>query len=184
MDRARTRHTLCAALAAAAALAATSVVRAELLRCTGPDGKVIYTDKKSVCPDAQPFQPTAVLQGIEPQDPSAATERKSRAALREQQADDQAGEEQRWRELRRAKEDELREVRAEHDHLAGFVAWCNHGGALTVRDDSGMKSSVRCEELRDRMATLTARQAALEDYLERQLPDECRRAGCLPGWIR
>ena len=35
---------------------------ADLLRCKGPDGKVIYTDKADVCPGADPFEPTGVIQ--------------------------------------------------------------------------------------------------------------------------
>lgn len=166
------------------ALLASSGARAELLRCTGPDGKTIYTDDKSVCPEAKPFEPSAVLHGTERQAPAAPVEHRQRAASRESAQDADAGEAQRWRDMRIAQEEELNRIAAERAELKGFVAWCNRGGSVVSRDEAGIKQSVRCDELRGMMAALDTRKAEIEEYLEHGLAEECRRAGCLPGWIR
>ena len=39
--------------------------RAELFRCTGPDGKTIFTDQKQNCPGAEPSEPTGVVHRVE-----------------------------------------------------------------------------------------------------------------------
>jgi hypothetical protein len=41
-----------------------------------------------------------------------------------------------------------------------------------------------CDALRTRADALRRAEQALERYLESGLREECRRAGCLPGWIR
>ena len=47
----------CGAAALAIGLGAAPA-QAELFRCTGPDGKTIFTDKKDACPGAEPFEPS------------------------------------------------------------------------------------------------------------------------------
>lgn len=161
--------------------------RAELFRCAGPDGRMVYTDDKSVCPQAKPYQPDGVVHGVDPSpqpEPAAAEGRPARAALRGRAQDAEAGEAQVWRERKRAKEDELRQVAAQRDRLHGYVAWCNRGGQVITRDEAGIKQNVRCNELNDRLAALDEREEQIRDYLENGLAEECRRAGCLPGWIR
>lgn len=168
----------------AIALVVSGAARAELLRCTGPDGKTIYTDDKSVCPEAKPFEPAAVLHGTERQAPVEPTERGKRVVSRDRAQDVDAGEAQHWRGLRTAKEEELRQISAERAELKGYVAWCNRGGSVVSRDQAGIKQKVRCDELRNMMVALDTRKSDIEEYLEQGLPEECRRAGCLPGWIR
>jgi hypothetical protein len=166
------------------ALVASGAARAELLRCTGPDGKTIYTDDKSVCPEAEPFEPAAVLHGTERQAPVEPSQRRKRVASRESAPDADAGQAEHWRGLRSAKQEELRQIAAERAELKGYVAWCNRGGSVVTRDQAGIKQKVRCDQLRDIMAALDTRKADIDEYLEHGLPEECRRAGCLPGWIR
>jgi hypothetical protein len=171
-------------LAAAAWLGTTpaSQVRADLLRCTGPDGRTVYTDDKSVCPAATPYQPEGVVHSVEPAAPAPPDATPVRRELRS--PDRTSPEALRWRGLRRSKQEELERVASERSGLLGFVAWCNRGGSVFTRDEAGIKQSVRCNELNDRLAALDAREAELRDYLENGLAEDCRRAGCLPGWIR
>ena len=42
-----------------------SAAHAELFRCTGPDGKTIFTDQKHTCPGAEPTEPTGVVHRAE-----------------------------------------------------------------------------------------------------------------------
>jgi len=170
--------------AAVAGALTAAASRADLLRCTGPDGRTVYTDDKSVCPEAKPYQPEGQVQSVEHPDSPEHAARTTRAALRDHQEDARAAEARQWKERKSAKEEELRRVEAERDQLAGYVAFCNHGNNVFSRDQSGIKTKERCDELSNDLHALDARAAGIRDYLERDLPDECRRAGCLPGWIR
>lgn len=167
--------------------------RAELLRCKGPDGKTIYTDKPALCPGAAPFEPSGSVQkapgssapaapsvpGV-PSVPGQQT-RQERQGLR--QAADKARAAQ-WAAKKRAAEEELEQVIARRDHLTGFIAHCNRGGYVTTRDEAGIKDVVSCNALKRDFAALEQREAQLKSYLRDGLKEECRRAGCLPGWIR
>jgi hypothetical protein len=186
MHLARTWPVLAIALALATALAAGRA-RADLLRCTGPDGRTIYTDDKSLCPDSARYEPSGAVHSVDSAAPGPEPEadtRKARAARRVQVQDARAGEARRWRDRKQAKEEELRQVVAERDALKGWVAFCNHGNIVFTRDEAGIKERVHCSELSGRLAALDARAAGIRDYLENELPEECRRSGCLPGWIR
>jgi hypothetical protein len=164
------------------ALSPFGAARAELLRCIGPDGKTLYTDDKSQCPAAEPFEPAAVLHGTERQTPAAPPARR-RPVMGADAADADGGAEH-WRALREAKQEELRRVDFERDELVSYVTWCNRGGSVIGRDDAGVKRPIDCDSLRARMASLDAQKAELDEYLENGIADECRQAGCEPGWIR
>ena len=177
-------------LATALALAAFPLgAAADLMRCKGPDGKMIYTDKKSVCPESETYQPKAVLHGIEEQ-PSArpggssSNDARMRTLKRMQTENAEAGEVARWQAKKRDKEDELRKVTADRNYLVDYVAFCNHGHSVVTRDDAGIAQGVKCNELNDRLAALDAKAAEIRNYLDNELADECRRAGCEPGWLR
>jgi len=184
MDRAGAWRGFRAAAVLLLAFAAASAARAELYRCTGPDGKTVYTDDKSVCPAAEPFEPSGVVHSTERQAPVEPTEERGRPTRRERVPDTDASDAQHWRGLRLAKEEELRQIAGERADLKGYVAWCNRGGSVVTRDEAGIQRNVRCDQLREMMEALDTRQALIEEYLETGLPEECRRAGCLPGWIR
>ena len=166
------------------ALAAEGRARADLLRCTGPDGRTIYTDDKAVCPDAKPYQPEATVHSVTPGPASAADARKNRALQREQVEGAKAGEAQSWKQRRLDKEEELRQVVAEHASLKDWVSFCNRGNIVFTRDSAGIPERIRCNDLNKRLAALDERAEGIRTYLNEELPDECRRAGCLPGWIR
>ena len=173
---------------AACVVTARSVAAADLLRCQGPDGRVVYTDDRSVCPESQPYQPSAtVQQEVSPPtslDPAAADAHRSR--IPEHAREDQADSAQAavWRQRKMDKEDELRRATSEYDYLKSYVAFCNRGNYVFTEDDSGIKTQISCRDLGARLAALDTRVQGLHDYIDRELPDECRRAGCLPGWLR
>jgi hypothetical protein len=162
---------------------------AELFRCTGPDGRTVFTDDKSVCPQAESYEPKAEVQSSGSRPASRAAEpageaRRDRAMQRDQAAAAESGEAARWQQLKAQKEEDLRIVSQRRDRLVSFVAWCNRGGSVITRDDAGIAQGVKCNELNDRLAELDREEAELRAYLGGGLEEECRRAGCQPGWIR
>jgi hypothetical protein len=177
--------------AASLALIALAAERgtAELFRCTGPDGKTVFTDDKSVCPQSEQYRPKGEVQrgGARPASASEDGEtspRQTRALRRDQALSAEAGEAARWQQLKAGKENELQEVTAQRNRLAQYVAFCNRGGSVIRHDDAGIAQGVKCDELSTRLAELDGEQSRLREYLASGLEEECRRAGCEPGWIR
>ncbi|HVN40247.1 MAG TPA: DUF4124 domain-containing protein [Myxococcota bacterium] len=169
---------------AACVVTAPSVAAADLLRCQGPDGRMVYTDDRSVCPESQRYQPSATVQQevSSPASVDPAARGRSQGRAKEEQTD--AAQAAVWRQRKMDKEDELRRATSEYDYLKSYVAFCNHGNYVFTEDESGIKTQVSCRDLGARLAALDSRVQGLQDYLDRGLPDECRRAGCLPGWLR
>jgi hypothetical protein len=184
---ARRNALLCWALGAALVTAATARdARADLLRCQGPEGRTVYTDDPAVCPGAEPFEPAGALQGVEPVAPAAVGRQQRLDAIGRQRLKDQseAGEIERWQLKKRAKEEELQGITLRREELLGLVIWCNRGGHLVTYDDAGIKRAVRCSDVKQELKTLEQQEAGVRHYLQYELAEECRRAGCLPGWIR
>ena len=154
----------------------------ELLRCKGPDGKIVYTDDKSVCPDAKPFEPNGRIS--KPAKSSATSTRKPRARRRTSSDAVADAEAARWRAKKAATESELKLVAEKRAMYKGFVAICNRRGRVISYDDAGIEQEVACNELQQRFAELDAQDAKIRAYLKGGLAEDCRRAGCLPGWIR
>jgi hypothetical protein len=175
------------ALAAVAAVVSPGDgLRAELLQCEGPDGKTIYTDNKALCPDSTPFEPGGTLQ---PGPPPASGSGKGLAGRQQRAADrllrDQAqeGEAARWRDKKGQLEKALAEIQERRSYLASFLAMCNRGGSVVSRDAAGIERPVPCKDIRHEHASLEGDEERAQAALD-ELPEECRRAGCLPGWIR
>ena len=173
-------------LVAAVALIAlmTADARAGLFRCERPDGSVIYTDNQSACPGAKPHEPRGVVHSI---DTTASTGRPLPASARKPvplgPADDNAAEAQ-WRNKKHQTEREFEQLTLQTDQMEPHLRICNRGGYLFMTQDNGLKKKVSCDSLRAAFAELESRRASLHEYLEHGLMDECRRAGCLPGWLR
>jgi hypothetical protein len=185
MDR-RDRLAWLALGAAVTVLWPGAAPRADLLRCKGPDGKTIYTDNKALCPEAKPFEPAGAIQPGPPAanesgDPLA--DRQQRAADRQRQAETEAGEAARWRDRNRQLSEALAGIQERRSYLASFLAMCNRGGSVITRDAAGIKRPVPCKDIRAEYASLADEEARAQAALD-ELPEECRRAGCLPGWIR
>jgi hypothetical protein len=178
--------------AASLALVALDAERgaAELFRCTGPDGKTVFTDDKSVCPNADQYQPKGEVHRGGPRpaalsaDGGESDPRQERATRREQALSAQSGEQARWQQLKASKENELQDVIAQRGRLVEYVSWCNRGGSVIRRDDAGIAQGVKCNELNTRLAELDGEADRLREYLSSGLEEECRQAGCEPGWIR
>jgi hypothetical protein len=164
-------------------------VAGELFRCRGADGKIVYTDDKSVCPDAKPFEPSGQVSRPSPtapptrSGPSVSRARPTSIAKRDAAAIEQA-EAERWRGKRVAKEAELAALARRREGLSSSVAVCNRRGRVVTFDDAGIKQEMSCKEVQRRFAKLDDEEAEIREYLATGLADECRRAGCLPGWIR
>ncbi len=175
-------------IAAATALAAATLLplaaAAELYRCPGPDGSTVYTDNPNACPDAVAHKPSGALQRIPHAPPpraAAPAPTTARAAMEQQAEADTA---RVWREKKQRHQEELRGLDRQREHLREYVTWCNRGGELITRDTSGLNRQVSCGSVRDELEAVEARRAELQAYLDEGLEEECRLAGCLPGWIR
>lgn len=180
--------------AAVVALAAVAPpARADLLRCIGPDGKMIYTDNKALCPEAEPFEPKGELQrdesslerGERPASPGpdALDARLQRARQRQAAFEAEQGEAERWRRKKEKLEQDVENLRQKREYLEKFITNCNRGGLVYARDDAGIKRTVKCTEIKSQYAALGAEEEAAYAALA-ALPEECRKAGCLPGWLR
>jgi BMFP domain-containing protein YqiC len=89
-----------------------------------------------------------------------------------------------WRNKKHQLEQELEQLTAQKNGIEPHLTTCNRGGYLYMTQDNGLKKRISCATLRATLAELESRRASLHEYLEYGLNDECRRAGCLPGWLR
>ena len=179
---ARALGVLTAVLAAGVVLPGAAA--AGLYRCPRPDGSVVYTDNPGSCPNAQSHEPSGAVQRIQGAPPSRAAARApapDQAALQQQAEADNA---RAWRQKKLQSEQELRGLDQQRENLLQYVTWCNRGGELIQRDASGLNRKVSCGSVRGELEAVDARRAELRAYLDEGLEEECRRAGCLPGWIR
>ena len=177
------RRSLAALSLAAAALVVAPAASADLYRCTRPDGRIVFTDNTQACPQARKHEPTGVVQHIQNAPPRATRPAAlGGSASLSQQAE--ASAEASWRAKKAASEAELEHLEGQHESLRSSVTWCNRGGELYQKDDVGIKRSVSCHNVQAEFRALGPRIAKLRRYLAEGLEDECRRAGCLPGWLR
>ncbi len=160
---------------------------AEIYKCVGPDGKTTFTSSPGACAGAVPHQPRGTVQTV-PSSPSSAgrpparTQRAAKPAPTTAAQD--SAQEARWRAKRTEAEKEKAKIDANLDSYRRVVTGCNRGARYTIKDDTGIKREFSCEEARGTYEQMQQRRAELDTYLSGGLADECRRAGCLPGWIR
>lgn len=181
IERGGPRGAAWAGVAIAVALGAAAPAAAELFRCRGADGKVLYTDQKSLCPGEDPFEPDAVVLPVEP---VPTPERSPDRALPAAQPDPEQAMAEHWRQKKRDAEAAIARVQERRAEMRPYVMHCNRGGYVKTRDDAGIPQVVNCSKLRGEFAALDEKEAAARAYLEKGLREECRKAGCLPGWIR
>ena len=98
-------------------------------------------------------------------------------------ADDEA-EAQAWRAKRASAEAALKQTESRLATLREVAGWCNRGHEVWAEDEDGLRHSVDCEDVDRTERELRREQKRLEAYLGEGLEEECRRAGCLPGWLR
>lgn len=152
---------------------------AELYKCQGRDGRTLFTSDRSQCPGAPAHVPSGSVQRARP---SAAPRPAARPAARA--AIDEEAEAQAWRAKRLEAEAALREVENELRVLHEVAGWCNRGHAVWAEDRDGLRHGVDCDDVDAQERAMRREQTRLQAYLDGGLEDECRRAGCLPGWIR
>jgi hypothetical protein len=161
--------------------------RAELFRCTGPDGKTIFTDQKNTCPGAEPSEPTGVVHRAEtPESHQSAPDpgTSAPAALSRDPHAADASEAAQWKQKKRDAEQQVAKLQAQREAMDRFVSHCNRPGRyVKTRDDAGIS---RSSAARSSSASSSSRESGggRAHYLATGLPEECRRAGCLPGWLR
>ena len=168
---------------AACVLACPGAASAELYKCEGAGGKPLFTSDRSQCPGAAAHEPAGAIQRTEPAGPARAPTqlRPPRPAA---PAQDDAAEAQAWRVKRVQAESALRDTEARLATLRQVAGWCHHGREVYAEDQDGLRQGVSCEEVETTEQALRREQKRLEAYLGEGLEEECRRAGCLPGWLR
>jgi hypothetical protein len=175
------------ALAAFALLA--SAAHAEIFKCVGPNGDVRFTSSAAQCPNAQPHKPSdAAVQRIEKDRPLATARPGAASGRRHSPAaatDESAGSEALWRNKKAEATQHLQDVEAQLAHIQKAVRWCNDGNLLWVEDDrTGIRKDVPCSDIDATKDVLEAEKERAERYIAEGLEEECRRSGCLPGWLR
>ncbi len=168
-------------LVLAIALLAGTPAGAELFRCVGPDGSVRFTNDAHACPGARKHEPAGQVQRFD--SPSPARRGAAAPAARAAAAPD-TGQRAAWRQ-------KLERARSERDRLEGeveqmrrAVTHCNRGGTVLYKNDAGLNREADCDQVRARHASQSARLEQLRQYVAEGIHEECRRAGCLPGWLR
>lgn len=167
-------------------LALCADAHAQMYRCQGSDGKTLFTSDRSLCPRAERHESSGRVQrsqGTKPE-PRSSTPRRERGPSPARLAADGDAEAQAWRGKRASAEAELGQTRARLEALHEVAGWCNRGHEVWATDADGLRHGVDCNELKAQQKTLRREEQRLEAYLADGLEEECRRAGCLPGWIR
>lgn len=162
---------------------APATVHAEIYKCRGPNGDVIFTSHQEQCPGAQVHQPKKRLQHSgtpHHTEPSPAQRHPAAAAP----PDPEEAMAARWRQKKASSQKRLEKLQQTVPKLERVVGWCNHGDDLYYEDEDGIRHGMSCDRVGQEYAKQKAEMEQLEQYLAEGLEEECRRSGCLPGWIR
>ena len=160
-------------------LLTAEVAWAEIFKCTGPDGKVHYTSDPSHCAKAERQALKTDLQRVLKDE--APRRRAPRPAAKRPGGD---GLEAMWRTKRPKAEKELAALEQRVERMRRVVRDCNRGAEWYRTTDAGIREHLPCDQLKSQYAELQESRDKLREYLNGGLEDECRRAGCQPGWIR
>jgi len=176
-------------LALLVTLAGAGEARAGIYKCKGPDGKILYTSDQSQCPGADEHAIGGSIQAVprrsgvpsapdasRPPPPPAMTRRGGTA-----QDEAMAAE---WRKKRPQALQHLEAVTGRLEYVRRAAVLCNRGGSLYTQGETGIRRGYSCDRVRDEFAELERAESELRAYLEGGLEEDCRRSGCLPGWIR
>ena len=155
---------------------------ADLFRCRTADGKVVFTDREDACPGAEPHTINAEIQTYVPT--PAAVAPQSPSAVSPQGAQGTDAMEGVWREKKVSTEKELEALEEKWDYLNQYITHCNRNRTILSEKASGLRYEVSCKTIRKEHAQVKARMNEARTYLNEGLAEACRRAGCLPGWIR
>ena len=169
-------------LVALVSLTVAPPAQAEIYKCVGSDGKTLFTSDASQCPGTRRHEPTGEIQKVPTPSPPAG--RAVPAGSRGGNLAPSGGGEALWRGKKLRAEAELRDLGHRIEYVRQAVKWCNRGHSLYAQDEAGLRHEYDCDEVDNEFEQLEARQTGLRLYLAEGLEEECRRAGCLPGWIR
>jgi hypothetical protein len=179
-------------VSALAFLALAAPAAAEIFRCVGAGGEVRYVSSAAQCPNAVPLaekdgavlrvqKSTAPLATARPGAPSPGARKASPASQDAGSAADEIA----WRTRKRDAEQKLHALEAEEAHLDDAVHWCNKGNEVVAKNPrTGIREPISCDQIDAEHARVEDELATLRAYLDGGLEEECRQAGCMPGWIR
>jgi hypothetical protein len=179
-----------ATLAAAVALVLAASAQSEIFKCVGLNGDVRFTSSAAQCPNAAPHAPKqGALQRVEKPVVPLASARPGSSSTRRSGApaarDTSAAAEATWREKKAEAERNLRTLEAAHERVLAAVHWCNRGHNVTTEDPrTGLREQVPCKDIDADRAEIARELEKAREVLETGLEEECRAAGCMPGWIR
>lgn len=169
-------------------LLAAAPAAAGIYECVRRDGRVTYTGSPAACNGtvrhhAAGSEPAGDAEAA-PSPAAPAPAVPAGRAMRQTAAAAEEAEAAAWRRRRQEAEAARSALRDRERGLAELVSRCNRGSELYVEDALGMRRTVSCQDAHEEHRAAQARLAEVERFLESGLADECRRAGCLPGWIR
>lgn len=164
-----------------AGLLLASPASSEIYRCTGPDGTVRFTGDASQCPGAKKHEPRKEIQAIPV--PSAGRLRPTPAARATTGMTEEA-DAARWRGKKLQAQQQLSALEARLPGLQKATGWCNRGNTLYKTDELGRRRTIQCKDVLKEFEQLEQARDEVSRYLAEGLEEECRRSGCLPGWIR
>ncbi len=154
---------------------------AEMYKCKGPDGKTLYTSDKSQCPGSEAH----TLKGqVQSAGESRAPRRPTPASRSAASGADDDARAAAWRQKKASAEERLASLQRDLPNMYKVVGWCNRGGELFVEEESGVRKGYSCDRAEQEYEQAVAEKERLEAFLGGGIEEECRRAGCLPGWIR
>jgi len=152
----------------------------EIYHCTLADGTVTFTTDPASCGGgARPYEPSGNVQTLK-SEPIVVPPAPGPAAV----SSVEDGQEVMWQRKRVDAERELGALEGGVDEFRQLVSWCNRGGDLTVENKYGLRQDYSCDDARVTYDRMSTRIEELRHYLGGGLDEECRRSGCLPGWIR
>jgi hypothetical protein len=169
-------------LAAVLALGTSEAARTEIYKCVGADGKTLFTSDRSQCPGAERHESRGRVEPVPTR--SRPSVRRPPASRRGQAIGGAEGNKALWGGKKLQAETELRDLELRLEYVRRAAGWCNRGHTLYSEDDNGIRSGYDCRNVQNEYQEVKARLAGLRLYLDEGLEEECRRAGCLPGWIR
>jgi hypothetical protein len=155
---------------------------AEIYKCVGADGREHFTASEADCKGRPAERVQGEVQRTKT-DANAPPARSSRPAVQPGQDETQALV---WRQKKVKAEQKLARLRQDSGTLEQALAFCEQGGQLRLKDpETGLNEVVPCETVQREATRALQELDELELYLhEGGLEDDCRRSGCLPGWIR
>jgi hypothetical protein len=161
----------------------------EIFRCRQADGSLTFTSDPSTCAGrARVHEPTREIQvmdqGRAPRSAPASPAPSPGASPASPPGSTEDAQAAMWARKKSEAEQELARLEGGLEEFRQLVAWCNRGGGLVVEDSVGLRRDYSCEDARAAYEKMEPRIEFLRDYLDHGLAEECRRSGCLPGWIR